>query len=354
VLSSVQVVEGQAFVPAAMSGVAVRRGTFPMAVACVARAAAGLLGAIAGSRVIDGPVEHHYAFSASAGYRFRTTLHDREGVFREARGRVAEAQTFCAGVDGGSRAIKIVLMDALTSECVASGIADQGVRHDELASNLMDGLLAERSLDRSCVRYTVATGYARNVISWADATVTEITCHAVGVRSVAPGAATVVEIGGQDSKFLRLSPDGTVQDFSMNDRCAAGTGRFLEVVASRLGRSLGELGSMAAASRNPAAISSTCVVFAETEITGLLAQNTSPEDIVAGIQRSIASRIGALAGRRATEPIVFTGGVALVSGMREALSEVLGSPVTTVRDPQMTGALGAALVAARRFRAAGG
>jgi predicted CoA-substrate-specific enzyme activase len=254
----------------------------------------------------------------------------------------------CAGIDGGSRAVKIALVECETGEVMAAGVADQGVRHDAIVTDLLSMLLADAGRSREDISYTVATGYARNLISFADTTVTEITCHAVGVRHVVPEAATVIEIGGQDSKFLRLSPDGGVQDFSMNDRCAAGTGRFLEVVASRLDTSLEALGELAAASEAPAAISSMCVVFAETEIIGLLAQGTTPSDIVAGVQRSIASRIASLAGRRATQPVVFTGGVALVPGMADALAEVIGCPVSIAPDPQMTGALGAALIARRK------
>jgi len=254
----------------------------------------------------------------------------------------------CAGVDGGSRAIKIVLVDSESGEPVASGLADQGVSHDALARGLFDRLLAENGLERGDVARVVATGYTRNAVSFADTTVTEITCHAAGVRARMPDAATVVEIGGQDSKFLCLNGNGVVRDFAMNDRCAAGTGRFLEVVASRLGADLEGLGDLARESEAPAPISSMCVVFAETEIIGLLASGTGGADIVAGVQASIAKRVAAMAGSRVEPPVVFTGGVALVSGMAEALSESLGVPVEVVPDPQTTGALGAAVIAARQ------
>ncbi|MHC4247506.1 MAG: acyl-CoA dehydratase activase [Planctomycetota bacterium] len=254
----------------------------------------------------------------------------------------------CAGVDGGSRAIKVVLLDSDTGDALASGLADQGVSHDALARGLFETLLAERGLARSDVARVVATGYTRNAISFADTTVTEITCHAAGVRNRMPDAATVVEIGGQDSKLLRIAPEGTVRDFAMNDRCAAGTGRFLEVVASRLGADLAGLGDLARGAQSPAPISSMCVVFAETEIIGLLASGAAPADIVSGVQKSIASRVAAMAGLRVEPPVVFTGGVALVSGMTEALAEVLGVPVEVAPDPQTTGALGAAIIASRQ------
>jgi predicted CoA-substrate-specific enzyme activase len=253
----------------------------------------------------------------------------------------------CAGIDTGSRTIKIVLLDEQTMRVVASGLTDQAVRQNEVVTGLYDRLLRQAGLRRGDVRRTVATGYGRNIVSLAEATITEITCHARGVRHLAPGVRTVIEIGGQDSKLLRLSEDGSVRDFAMNDRCAAGTGRFLEVVAARLGVDLGELGGLSARSRNPAAISSMCVVFAETEIIGLLASGAGPEDIVAGVQSAIASRVAAMVGRGVTAPVVFTGGVALVPGMDKALAAALGQPVSIAPDPMMTGALGAAILAGR-------
>jgi predicted CoA-substrate-specific enzyme activase len=167
---------------------------------------------------------------------------------------------------------------------------------------------------------------------------------------VAPKARTVIDIGGEDSKLICLDGHGKVRDFAMNDRCAAGTGRFLEVVANRLGASLEALGAMAAESRSPAVISSMCVVFAETEIIGLLAAGTAREDIVAGVQTAIAGRVVGMAGRRVAEPILFTGGGAMVSGMKEALERALEHPVATARDPHRTGAHGAALLAAQTSR----
>ena len=254
----------------------------------------------------------------------------------------------CAGIDAGSRAIKVVLIDRDTREVIATGEADQGVRQGELATVLFERVLAERGLARSDVAFIVGTGYARNIVPIADTTITEITCHAVGVHHRDPEARTIVEIGGQDSKLIRLDADGSVRDFAMNDRCAAGTGRFLEMIASRLEVGLDRLGEMAATSERPAAINSTCAVFAETEIIGLLAGGTSAEDIVAGVQTSIATRVAAMAGGRLTEPVVFTGGVARIPGMGRALTEALGHPVAGVPDPVTTGALGAAILAGRR------
>jgi len=254
----------------------------------------------------------------------------------------------CAGIDAGSRAIKVALLDAARDEIIATGVMDQGVRQDDLAGELLDRVLSRAGRGRGDVAFTVATGYARNIVSAADTTITEITCHAHGVARAVPQARTIVEIGGQDSKLIRLDESAVVRDFAMNDRCAAGTGRFLEMVAQRLDVPLASLGDLAAQSRQPAPISSMCVVFAETEIISLLAAGTGPEDIVAGVQTAIASRVIGLAGGRAEQPVVLTGGVAMVPGMDRALADALGCPISVAPDPQMTGAIGAAVLAARR------
>jgi predicted CoA-substrate-specific enzyme activase len=251
------------------------------------------------------------------------------------------------GVDAGSRAIKAVLWDAECGGAAASGVVDQGVEQDALALRLLARLLADAGRTRAEVARIVATGCGRHILRFADAAMTEITCHAVGVRHVAPDANTIVEVGGQDSKLIRLDRNGVVRDFVMNDRCAAGTGRFLEMAATRLGVSLGSFGALAERCRKPAVISSMCVVFAETEIIGLLASGVAPEDIAAGIQASIAARVAGMSGRRIETPIVFTGGVALVPGMAAALEAAFRQPVSTAPEPLMTGALGAALLAAR-------
>lgn len=255
----------------------------------------------------------------------------------------------CAGVDAGSRTIKAVLLESETLDVVGSGVVDQGVEQDQLARELLGSVLRQRGLRREDVRLTVATGYGRKLIREADAAVTEVTCQAAGIAHRVPGTRTVIDIGGQDSKLLRLGEHGGVSDFVMNDRCAAGTGRFLEVVATRLGVRLPRLGELAQSSRGPATISSMCVVFAETEIVGLLAQEFSAEDIAAGVQAAIAARVAAMACQQVTAPIVFTGGVAMVPGMDAALARSLGESVVVARQPQLTCAHGAAVLAAKRL-----
>jgi predicted CoA-substrate-specific enzyme activase len=250
-----------------------------------------------------------------------------------------------AGIDAGSRAIKVALYDAGRCKMIGAGVVDQGVEQAGLAQCLFDKIVEQSGLQRGDVRHVVATGYGRSLVRGADTTITEITCHAAGVRHGVKDAATVIDIGGQDSKVIWIGANGKVRDFEMNDRCAAGTGRFLEMVASRLGLRLDEIGEMARRSAQPAVISSMCAVFAETEIVGLLASGVSREDIVGGVQASISRRIAGMAGRSVEPPVVFTGGVAMVPGMDAALGEVLGCSVQVAAQPQMTGALGAAILA---------
>ncbi len=258
----------------------------------------------------------------------------------------------CAGIDAGSRTTKAVVFDTERGTILTRGVVDQGVQQERLAAELLERLCGEAGLPRGDVHPIVATGYGRNAVRFADTTITEITCHARGVHYLDPAARTVIEIGGQDSKCITLEDGGRVRDFSMNDRCAAGSGRFLELVAQRLGVQLGALGDLSRGCQNPALISSMCVVFAETEIIGLLAQGVAPADIAAGVQNAIALRVVTLVGRSVLEPVCFTGGVALQSGMIRALEAALERPVRVAPLPQYTGALGAAILAAQRCRGA--
>jgi len=247
------------------------------------------------------------------------------------------------GIDAGSRATKLVAVDA-EGRVVRHAVADQSVRPADTAKELFDATCGTATVARC-----IATGYARNLLTFADRAVTEITCHAKGCASLCPTAEAVFEIGGQDSKFIRLR-QGRVHDFVMNDRCAAGTGRFLEVAAVRLGVPLTALQDIcedAIRETPPVTISSMCVVFAETEVIGLLAAGTPPPAIMRGVYRAIATRVVAMAGDRKLlrGDIIFTGGVAQVRGMRDALEQVLARPLLIPDLPQYTGALGAALLA---------
>ena len=180
-----------------------------------------------------------------------------------------------AGVDAGSRAIKVVLFDAQAGRTLACNLADQVTDQAAQARKLFEQTASDAGLAAGDVAFVLATGYARHILPFAHKAVTEITCHARGVRELAPATRTIIEIGGQDSKVIRLDEHGRVEDFTMNDRCAAGTGCFLELVARRLQVDLDQLGAMASRAAEPAAISSMCAVFAETEIVGLLASGQS-------------------------------------------------------------------------------
>jgi (R)-2-hydroxyacyl-CoA dehydratese activating ATPase len=252
-----------------------------------------------------------------------------------------------AGIDAGSRAIKVAVFDHELGKLLATGITDQGVAQARLAGELYERTLHQAGLERRDIRSVIATGYGRQGVAFADHTVTEITCHARGVHHLMPDARTIIEIGGQDSKVIQLEDGGRVRDFAMNDRCAAGSGRFLEVVASRLDVDLAKLGDLRPDPQRPVLISSTCVVFAETEIVGLLAEGASVADIAAGVQSAIAMRVASMAGRAIAPPVCFTGGVALQEGMVQALQSTLALPVRVAPMPQFTGALGAALLAGR-------
>lgn len=251
------------------------------------------------------------------------------------------------GIDAGSRSVKAVLLDDSLA-VVASSIRDQGPDQQRIADDILNDLLREAGLTRDGVARVIATGYGRGRAGVADGTITEITCQAAGVLHLAPGTATIIDIGGQDSKVVRLDENGRVRDFAMNDRCAAGSGRFLEMAAARLHIPLD--GEEPAGAAVAAAINSTCAVFAETEIVGLLASGEPAANIMAGIRKAIAARVAAMAGALIRNPIVFTGGVARVGGMSDALAEAIGHPVAVAPRPQLTGAIGAAILAASEYR----
>jgi len=192
----------------------------------------------------------------------------------------------------------------------------------------------------------VSTGYGRNLVQPADRRVTEITCHARGVFREMGHGGTLIDIGGQDTKIIIIDQDGNVKNFAMNDKCAAGTGRFLEVVAERLRIPLDAMGEAALSSPDEASISSTCTVFAESEIVSLIARGHPAEPIVRGLHRSLVRRISALAKTAGlTPPVMLSGGVARNAAVRQILSEELGRDVLPSRHPQLVGAYGAALIA---------
>jgi predicted CoA-substrate-specific enzyme activase len=256
-----------------------------------------------------------------------------------------------AGIDIGSRTVKVVVLDtAFPGLLRHSSVADVSTDAGSDADRAFSQALASCALRRSDIASALATGYGRDSASFADDTSTEIICHAAGVSAIFPQARLVIDIGGQDSKVIRISENGKVLDFAMNDRCAAGTGRFLEVAARILGTDVSRMAALASEAGEVPEISSMCAVFAESEVLGMLAKGARTPDIAAGLHAALARRAGALARRCGlASPIVFTGGVARDKAMVDALSSELGEPISVPPDPRITGALGAAIIAARRL-----
>lgn len=245
------------------------------------------------------------------------------------------------GIDIGSLTTKAVVLDP-EGRLLTSGFVRSGYQSRETGLQLIKNLLAAAGIDKGQIRCTVATGYGR-VTFPADREVSEITCQARGIFHLFPSAQTVIDIGGQDSKVIRLLAHGKVGDFAMNDKCAAGTGRFLEVMAGALETDVAELGKLALKSDSEAAVSSICTVFAESEVISLIAKETPKEAIARGICRSVASRVSLLAKRVGLAPdIVFTGGVAKNPAIVRLLQEELQQKLLVPDNPTITAALGAA------------
>jgi (R)-2-hydroxyacyl-CoA dehydratese activating ATPase len=253
------------------------------------------------------------------------------------------------GIDVGSLTAKAVIWDTETRCVLGQALVD--TRHDSAAAGqaVFTQALEQARKTADDITAATGTGYGRIALPFVDYRITEITCHARGVYHLLPHVQMIVDIGGQDSKVIRLDEAGGVMDFEMNDRCAAGTGRFLEVMAGALGVDLSGLVQLALGAHNPVALSSTCTVFAESEVIGLLAQGTDRADVAGGLCRSVAQRVAGMAQRLGrAERVAFTGGVALNAGVGQALEILLGVPLQVPPQPQLTGALGAALLAAER------
>jgi predicted CoA-substrate-specific enzyme activase len=254
------------------------------------------------------------------------------------------SDTIAAGVDVGAATAKTVIVAG--GEILSRAVVPTGDSVARAAEGVTELALELAGLSRSDLQFVISTGYGRNGVPFADRAASEIICHAKGVNLLMPAARTVIDIGGQDSKVIGLREDGTVGDFVMNDKCAAGTGRFLEVMAAVLGLDIEEMGPISLTSDQPCHISSTCTIFAETEMVTLRADGRTREDLVAGIHKAVASRV-AVMGRRVgyKEQVVFTGGVARNLGVKNALESGIGHPILIPEEPQITGALGAALLA---------
>ena len=252
-----------------------------------------------------------------------------------------------AGIDVGSLSTDCVIINE-KEEILSYSITETGANSTEAAEKSLEEALARGAVQRDKVKYIVATGYGRISVPFAGKRVTEISCHALGACKLFPDTRTVVDIGGQDSKVIRVGQGGKVLDFTMNDKCAAGTGRFLEVMASKLQVPLDEMGSLSVGANGEVRISSVCTVFAESEVISLVAQNHPKEEIIRGIHRAIVNRVWSMVKALGVErEVAMSGGVAKNRGVVAFLEEKLGHPIHVYKEPQIVGGLGAALHAKR-------
>lgn len=245
------------------------------------------------------------------------------------------------GIDVGSVATKCVIMDG---ERIFHNVRPTGWSPREVARRSLDELMLEANCREEEILFSVGTGYGRVSLPFVNKTVTEISCHARGGVYLVPGTSAIIDIGGQDSKVIKVDPEGKVLDFVMNDRCAAGTGRFLQVMAAALGLDVTDF-SVLGEGKPSVQLNSMCAVFAESEVVGLLASGCDKEEIINGLHDSIARRIAAMAHRlNIGDRVTFTGGVAKNEGLRKALEKALQAEVRVPALCHLTGALGAALI----------
>ncbi len=254
---------------------------------------------------------------------------------------------YYAGVDAGSTYVKVAFLDE-SGKLTGYDRQPTGIDADSTSGKMIDNIVTSNGLDPSQVKAVISTGYSRRTITRANDTVTEIRAHGVGARWAAPEGVdirTVIDIGGQDSKVILIDEQGETTNFTMNDKCAAGTGRFLESLARILELDVKDLGPISLESKVPLNINSTCVVFAESEVVSLVARKKSREDITAAIHRSLAKRIAGMFKKTGgTAEILLTGGGGLNIGIADALEDLLYMDVHVPEYPQLNGAIGAALI----------
>ncbi|MHC4937911.1 MAG: acyl-CoA dehydratase activase [Planctomycetota bacterium] len=252
---------------------------------------------------------------------------------------------YAAGVDVGSTQTKAVVLD-MAGRIVGRALTDTGANVIQAAQSAFDTALADAGVREMEVEYVVGTGYGRYKVTFGNRQVTEISCHGRGSAHMFPGTRTVLDMGGQDTKAIRVSTNGEIEDFCMNDKCAAGTGRFLGAASAALEIPLPELGPTALKAERAVKISTTCTVFAESEILSWLGKGRKVEDILLGVHQSIASRsIGLLRRVGVEDEVTFTGGVAKNEGMIRTLEKGLGVELNVSPESHYMGALGAALFA---------
>lgn len=267
-------------------------------------------------------------------------------IQKETKREKTMGKGYYAGIDSGSTSTDAVILDK-DKHIAASVIMPTGAGAANSAERALEEALKQAGLKREDLDAVVTTGYGRTAISDGDKSITEITCHARGAHFLDPSVRTVVDIGGQDSKVIRLNEDGSVKNFVMNDKCAAGTGRFLEMMAKTMEMSLDELSKVGLSYQEDITISSMCTVFAESEVVSLIAQNKPADDIVHGLNKAVASKTASLVKRvGGEEAYMMTGGVAQNKGLVKTLEERLGTSLVISDKSQLCGALGAALFAA--------
>ncbi len=253
---------------------------------------------------------------------------------------------YTAGIDSGSASTDVVILDQ-EGKIAAWSIVPTGAGAAAGANRALQEALEKAGIKEKDLRRTISTGYGRESIGKGDATVTEITCHARGAHYLNPQVRTIIDIGGQDSKVIRVDAEGAVQNFVMNDKCAAGTGRFLEMMARTMEMTLPQMSQLGKKWKEEVTISSMCTVFAESEVVSLIAQNTEPADIIHGLNQAVAARTAALVRRiGGQEGYMMTGGVARNEGIVQVLEQKLGAPIYVSEYAQLCGAIGAALMAA--------
>ncbi|MHA2176345.1 MAG: acyl-CoA dehydratase activase [Candidatus Hodarchaeales archaeon] len=256
--------------------------------------------------------------------------------------------TIVAGVDIGSTTAKSVIIND-QQEILGKSLAPVGVRIVQDAEKSFDNALVDADIEKDDIKFTVGTGYGRYKVYFGQAIVTEISCHAKGAHFLFPGTQTVLDIGGQDTKAIRINNLGEIIDFAMNDKCAAGTGRFLDVCAEALGYKIHQIGDESLKADRPVKISSTCTVFAESEVMSQVSRGKIPANILAGLHHSIAMRSISLVRRVGIFPeLTFTGGVSRNKGLVKSLQEKLKISINVSPLSQYLGAVGAALFALER------
>jgi predicted CoA-substrate-specific enzyme activase len=249
---------------------------------------------------------------------------------------------YFTGIDVGSTMTKAVI---LNNGVIASIIGPTGPEQRRLANKVMEEALKRADISLQEITYIVSTGYGRINVPFADKQFTEITCHAKGIVSLFPKAKTIIDVGGQDIKAIKVDTTGKTIDFVMNDKCAAGSGRFIEVIADTLGVPLDKVGDLSLGSKNPAKISNICTIWAQQEVAASLAQGIPVSDLLAGVHQSLADRICRMVNRlKVEEAVIVTGGGGKNKGLLKALFEQLGHEILVPEEPLITGALGAALM----------